>query len=97
MKAVVGDTTRLGWKTNPDEEHDQSGKEFPENLIYPLPIAKTSGFGDPLSRSLVHAGAQDGEDYGGGARSERQNLDWFWCVCGGSWARFYIGVAEEKL
>jgi hypothetical protein len=80
MKVVVGSTTRLGWKTNPDEEHNQSGREFSKNLIYPLPIAKMSGFGDLLYRSLVHAGAQDGEDYGGGACSERQNLDWFWCV-----------------
>jgi hypothetical protein len=57
-----------------------------KNLIRPLPyrIAKVSSSGDLLSRSLVHTGARDEVDYGSGANSERQNLDWFQVVCGGS-------------
>jgi hypothetical protein len=69
-----------------------------KNLIRPLPywITKASGSGDLLSRSLVHAGARDGVDYSGGASSERQNLDRFRGVSGGSRARVYIGATEEK-
>jgi hypothetical protein len=56
-----------------DEELEQSRRALSKNLIRPLPyrIAKTSGSGDLLSRSPVHAGARDGVDYGGGASSER--------------------------
>jgi hypothetical protein len=73
MKTAVGSTTRLGWKTTRGEELEQSRRAFPKNLICPLPyrITKASGFGDLLSRSLVHVGARDGVDYGGGVRSER--------------------------
>jgi hypothetical protein len=55
------------------EELEQSRRALPKNLIHPLTyrIAKTSGFGDLLSRSPVHADARDGVDYGGGASSER--------------------------
>jgi hypothetical protein len=44
----------------------------------------------------VHAGAREEVDYGGGANSERQNLDWFLVVCGGSRARVYIGATKEN-
>jgi hypothetical protein len=86
MKMAVGSTARLGRKTTRDEELEQSRRALPKNLIRPLPymIANASGFRDLLSRSPAHAGAQDEVDYGGGASSERQNLDWFQVVCGGS-------------
>jgi hypothetical protein len=73
MKTAVGCTARLGWKTTRDEELEESRRALPKNLIRPLPyrIAKTSGSGDLLSRSPVHAGAWDEVDYGGGASSER--------------------------
>jgi hypothetical protein len=77
MKTAVGSTARLGWKTTRGEELEQSRRALPKNLIRPLPyrIAKTSGSGDLLSRSPVHAGARDEVDYEGGASSERwQNL-----------------------
>jgi hypothetical protein len=45
-----------------------------------------------LSRSPMHVGAWDGVDYGGGASSERQNLDWFQ-VCS---ARVYIGAQRKN-
>jgi hypothetical protein len=97
MKTAVGSTTRLGRKTTRDEEREQSRRAFPKNLIRPLSyrIAKASGFRDLLSHSSVHAGARDEVDYGGGASSERKNLDWFSRICGGSHTRVYIG-AEEK-
>jgi hypothetical protein len=96
---AVGCTARLGRKTTRDEELAQSRRALPKNLICPLPyrIAKTSGFGDLLSRSSVHAGAWDKVDYGGGASSERwQNPRLVSGVCGGSRARVYIGGAAEK-
>jgi hypothetical protein len=73
MKTAVGSTARLGWKTTHDEELEQSCRALPKNLIRPLPyrIAKASGSGDLLSRSLVHTGTRDGVDYGGDASSER--------------------------
>jgi hypothetical protein len=79
MKTAVGSTAQLGWKTTLDEELEQSCRALPKNLIRPLPyrIANESGSGDLLSRLPVHAGARDEVDYGGGASSERQNLDWF--------------------
>ena len=42
---------------------------FPKNLfaLSRCRITRASGSGDLLSRSPVHAGARDGEDYGGGA------------------------------
>jgi hypothetical protein len=66
MKTAVGSTARLGWKTTRDEELEQLRRALPKNLIRPLPyrIAKASGSGDLLSRSLVHAGARNGVDYG---------------------------------
>jgi hypothetical protein len=72
MKMAVGCTARLGWKMTRDEELEQSRRALPKNLIRPLPyrIAKASGSGDLLSRSLVHTGARDEVDYGGGASSE---------------------------
>jgi hypothetical protein len=99
MKTAVGCTTQLGWKTTRDEELEQSCRVLPKNLIRPLPyrIAKASGSGDLLSRSLVHASARDGVDYGGGASSERwQNPRSVSGVCGGRRARVYIGSAAEK-
>jgi hypothetical protein len=38
-------------------------RALPKNLIHPLPVQdhKDDGFGDLLSRSLVHAHARDGE------------------------------------
>jgi hypothetical protein len=80
------------------EETEQSREALPRNLIRPLlyRITKASGPGDLLSHSHVHADAQDGVDYGGGASRERQNLDWFSSVCGGSRVRVYVGVVEEK-
>jgi hypothetical protein len=98
MKTVVDSTTRLGRKTTRDKEFKQSRRALPKNLIRPLPyrIAKASGSEDLLSRSLVHAGARDEVDYGGGASSERQNLDWFQVVCGGSQARVYIGAQQRN-
>jgi hypothetical protein len=99
MKTAIGSTTRLGWKTTHDEELKQSRRALPKNLIRPLPyrIAKASGFGDLLSRSLVDAGARDEVDYGGGARSERwQNPRSVSNRCGGSQARVYIGNTAEK-
>jgi hypothetical protein len=94
MKKAVGNTARLGRKRTRDEELEQSRRALPKNLIRPLPyrIAKANGSGHLLSRSPVHAGARDEVDYGGGASSERQNLDWFQVVCGGSQARVYIGA-----
>jgi hypothetical protein len=64
MNTVVGCTARLGRKTTRDEELEQSRIALPKNLIRPLPyrIAKASGSGDLLSRSLVHAGARDEVD-----------------------------------
>jgi hypothetical protein len=98
-QTAVGCTVRLGWKTTCDEELEQSRRALPKNLICPLlyRIAKASGSGDLLSRSPVHAGAQDGVDYRGDASSERwQNPRSVSGVCGGSWARVYIGSAAEK-
>ena len=48
---------------------EQSCWALPKNLIRPLPVQdlEFGGSGDLLSRSSVHAGARDGEDYGGGA------------------------------
>ena len=42
---------------------------FPKTLsdLSQCRIARTKGSGDLLSRSPMHAGARDGEDYGGGA------------------------------
>jgi hypothetical protein len=79
MKTAVGSTARLGWKTAHDEELEQSCRALPKNPIRPLPyrIAKASGSGDLLSRSLVYIGARDEVDYGGDTSSERQNLYWF--------------------
>jgi hypothetical protein len=73
MKMVVGCTAQHGRKITCDEELEQSRRALPKNLICPLPyrIAKASGSRDLLSRSLVHAGARNGVDYGGGASSER--------------------------
>jgi hypothetical protein len=73
MKTAVSCTARLGWKMTRVEELEQSRRALPKNLIHPLPyrIAKASSSVDLLSRSPVHAGAQDGIDYGGGASSER--------------------------
>jgi hypothetical protein len=98
MKTAVGSTARHGWKTTRDEELEQSHRALPKNLILPLPyrIAKTSGSGDLLSRSPVHAGARDEVDYDGGASSKRQNLDWFQVSTAGSWARVYIGTQRKK-
>jgi hypothetical protein len=82
MKTVVGCTVRLGWKTTCDEELEQSRRALPKNLICPLPyrIAKASGFGDLLSRSPVHASAQNEIDYGGGASSEKPGKSLYrWC------------------
>jgi hypothetical protein len=64
MKTAVGSTARFGWKTTRDEEHEQSCRALPKNLIRPLPyrIAKASGSRDLLSRSPVHAGARDEVD-----------------------------------
>jgi hypothetical protein len=45
-------------------------------------ITKTSGSGDPLSWSPVHAGKRDGVDYGGDASKEDdKTLDWFSVLC----------------
>jgi hypothetical protein len=99
MKTAVGCTARLGWKTTRDEELEQSRRALPKNLICPLPyrIANTSGSGDLLSRSPVHAGARDEIYYGGGASSKRwQNPRSISGICGGSRARVYIGGAAEK-
>jgi hypothetical protein len=99
MKTTVGCTARLGGKTTRDKELEQSCSALPKNLIGPLPyrIAKASGFGDLLSHSLVHAGARDEVDYGGGASNERwQKPRLVSDMCGGSWARVYIGCAAEK-
>jgi hypothetical protein len=73
MKTAVGCTARLERKTTRDEELEQSCRTLSKNLIRPLPyrIAKTSGSGELLSRSPVHAGARDEIDYEGGASSER--------------------------
>jgi hypothetical protein len=73
MKTAVGCTARLGRKTTHDEELEQSRGALPKNLIRPLlyRIAKTSGSGNLLFRSQVHAGARDEVDYGGGTNSER--------------------------
>jgi hypothetical protein len=59
-------------------------------------IANASGSGDLLSRSPVHVDTRDGVDYNGGASSERQNLDRFQDVFGGSQAIVYICTAKEK-
>jgi hypothetical protein len=74
MKMAVGSTARLRWKTTRDEGLEKSHRALPRKLIRPLSyrITKVSGSGDLLSRSPVHAGAQDEVDYGGGASSERQ-------------------------
>jgi hypothetical protein len=97
MKTAVGSTARLGRKTTRDEEREQSRRALLKNLIRPLPyrISKASGFRDLLSRSPVHTGARDEVDYSDDASSERQNLDWFSGMCGGSQERVNIG-AEEK-
>jgi hypothetical protein len=81
-----------------DEEHEQSRRALPKNLNRSLlyRIAKASGSGDLLSHSPVHAGAWDEVDYGGGASSERQNLDWFQDVCGSSRVRVYIGAQRKN-
>jgi hypothetical protein len=81
---AVDSTARLGRNATHDEELEQSRRALPKNLIHHLlsRIAKASGSGDLLSRSLVHAGARDGVDYAGGASSEKQNLDQFQGVCG---------------
>jgi hypothetical protein len=73
MKTAVGSTASLGLKTTRGEELEQSCRALLKNLIRPLPyrIAKASGSRDLLSHSLVHAGARDEVDYGGGASSER--------------------------
>jgi hypothetical protein len=83
MKTTVGSTARLGRKKTRDEELEQSRRALPKNLIRSLPyrIAKASGSGDLLSHSPVHARARDEVDYGGGASSERQSLDWFHIFC----------------
>jgi hypothetical protein len=99
MKTAVGCTARLGWKMTRDEELEHSRRALPKNLIRPLPykIAKAGGSGDLLSHSLVHAGAWDEVDYGGGASSESwQNPRSVLGVCSGSRARVYIGSAAEK-
>ena len=46
---------------------------FPKTLfaLSRCRIPKAKGFGDLLSRSPVHAGSQDGEDYGGDAAARR--------------------------
>jgi hypothetical protein len=64
---------RLGRKTTRDGELEQSHGALFKNLIHPLPyrIVKAIGFRDLLSRSSVHADAQDEIDYGDGASSER--------------------------
>jgi hypothetical protein len=73
MKMAVCCIARLERKITRDEELEQSRRALPKNLIRPLPyrIAKASGSGDLLSHSMVHAGARDEVDYGGGASSER--------------------------
>jgi hypothetical protein len=96
IKTAVGCTARLGWKTTHDEELEQSHRALPKNLIRPLPyrIAKGSGSGDLLSHLPVHAGAQDGVNYGGSTSSKRwQNPRSVSGVCGG---RVYIEGAAEK-
>jgi hypothetical protein len=95
---AIGSTAQLGRKMTRDEELEQSRRGLPKNLIRPLSymIAKASGFGDLLSRLSVHASARAGVDYGGGASSERKNLDRFEGVCGGSRERVNVGTAEEK-
>jgi hypothetical protein len=79
MTMAVGSTARLGRKMTTDKEHEQSRRALLKNLIRPLPyrIAKASDSGDLLSPSPVHADVRDEIDYGGGASSERQNLDRF--------------------
>jgi hypothetical protein len=74
MKTAVGSTTRLGRKTTHDEEHEQSRRALPKNLIHPLSyrMANASGSGDLPSRSAVLVGIRDEVDYGGGASSKRQ-------------------------
>jgi hypothetical protein len=98
MNMAVGSTARLGWKTTRDEEREQLRRALPKNLIRPLPyrITNASGSGDPLSHSPMHAGAWDEVDYGGGASSERQNLDRFQGVCDGSRARVYVGTQRKN-
>jgi hypothetical protein len=83
MKMMVGNTVRLGRKTIRDEELEQSCRALSKKLIRHIPyrIAKASGSRDPLSCSLVHAGARDEVDYGCGASSERHNLDGFQVFC----------------
>ena len=46
---------------------------FPKTLfaLSQCKIPKARGFKDLLSHSSVHAGARDGEDYGGGAVARR--------------------------
>jgi hypothetical protein len=72
VKTAVGGTARLGRKATHDEKLEQSRRALPKNLIRPLPyrIARTSGSGDLLSRSPVHADARDEVDYVGGASRE---------------------------
>jgi hypothetical protein len=66
LKAPVGNITRFERKSTRDEEFEQSRRVLPKNRI-----AKTSGSGDPLSRSPVHADGRDGVRYYGGASRER--------------------------
>jgi hypothetical protein len=44
----------------------------------------------------VYVDAWDEVDYGGGANSERQNLNWFQDVYGSRHAIFHIGMTEEN-
>jgi len=54
-----------------DGKHRQSSRAgcFPKTLFafFRCSIPKAKGFGDLLTRSPVHTGARDEEDYGGGA------------------------------
>jgi hypothetical protein len=90
MKTMVGSIARLGRKTTRDEELDQLCRALPKKLIRHIPymIAKASDSRDPLSHSLVHAGARDEVDYGCGASSKTHNLDGFQVFC--------AAVAEQE-
>ena len=55
---------------------EQLRQALPKNFIHPLPVQdlEDRGSGDMLSRLPVHADAQDGLDYDGGAAArKRQN------------------------
>jgi hypothetical protein len=57
----------------PGEDLEQSREALPKNLFRLLTVQDPKGerFRNLLSCSSVHTGAQDGEDYGGGAAARR--------------------------